>query len=228
MRAAALLYVVVAACRAPGPPAGPAYTPVNSPEAQSSCPAEWQKAKKAREELIGLAGTARQPAAAAAARAVMAQAECEQRKFAAWHIEAGSQSIMAAELRGARRQYLSTRTLYEEAANYGDPVTSVGAWSRLADLHLTFVRMLDGLPVPVDVHDQAARADYRRQMRELMSTFEIEATLAATRALDAAGRGAGGEAELGGWVRGSCEKLAVLDPTSLPNYPACAGAGEGQ
>lgn len=202
---------------------------MNSPEAKPVCPAEWKEAKKAREELIGLAGTARQPAATAAAAAVMAQAECEQRKFAAWRIEAGSQAIMASELRGARRQYLSICTLYEEAAGYADPVTSVGAWARLADLHLGFVRMLDGLPVPVDVHDPAARADFRRQMRELMSTFEIEATLAATRALDAAGREPGqSDAQLAGWVRASCEKLAVLDPSSLPTYPACAGAGESQ
>ena len=201
---------------------------MNSPEARSSsCPGEWERAKQAREELIGRTGNARQPAAEHAARAVMAQAECEQRRFAAWQIEAGSQSIMAAELRGLRRHYLSTRTLYEEAARTVDGSVSVGAWARLADLHLGFARKLDELPTPVDLHDAAGRADYRRQMRQLMSTFEVEAALAATRALDAADGGTEG-GELAVWVRGSCEKLAVLDPESLAGYPACRGAEDVQ
>ncbi|HTE50971.1 MAG TPA: hypothetical protein VK698_08885 [Kofleriaceae bacterium] len=197
---------------------------MNSPEAATRCPAEWHEAKKARESLIAAAGAARPPLARRAAQAVMAQAECEQKRFASWRIEVGSQAIMAAELRAVRRQYLTTSTLYEEAAGYGDRVTSVGAWARLADLHLGFARLLDELPVPVDVQAPAARADYRRQMRELMSTFEIEAALAATRALDA-GRDGGGDRDrrLAAWLSGSCEKLAVLDPESVAGYPACAG-----
>jgi len=194
---------------------------VNSPEARSPCPAEWKRAKQAREDLIGRAGAARAPAAQRAARAVMAQAECEHRRFAGWRVDVGSQGIMAAELRGLRRAYLGARTLYEESAGYGDPAASVGAWARLADLNMAFATKLDQLPTPVDVHDPGARADYRRQMREVMSTFEIEAALAATRALDAAGPDASEGAQLASWVRASCEKLAVLDPESLAGYPAC-------
>jgi hypothetical protein len=196
--------------------------PVNSPEARTGCPAEWKRAKKAREDLLG-AGS-RQTAARAAARAVLAQAECEHRRFASWRIDAGSQSLMASELRAARRQYLSTRTLYEEAARYGDAGSAVGAWARTADLHLAFVRKLDELPAPLDVHDPGARDDYRRQMRELMAAFEVEAALAATRALEAAGSGAGATEpsdEIASWVQRSCEKLAVLDPESLASFPAC-------
>ncbi len=165
---------------------------------------------------------------------MLAQAECEHERFERWRIDAGSQGMMAAELRGARRYYLSTRTLYEEATRYGDAASSVGAWARLADLHLAFARKLDQMPAPVNVQQPDARSDYRRQMRQLMSTFEIEAALAAARALDAAGEGGptgeprGGESDrperLAAWVRTSCEKLAVLDPDSLAGYPACAGA----
>ncbi len=209
---------------------------MNSPESESACPAQWKQAKKAREELIGTTGGDRVPVARRAARAVMAQAECEQGRFTAWRIEAGSQSIMAAELRGVRRQYLSTRTLYEEAAGYGDRRIAIGAWSRMADLHLGFARKLDALPTPVDIHDESGREAYRREMRQLMSTFEIEAALAATRALDAAGADVTTEAgpvgaesgDLAAWVSRSCEKLAVLDPQSAAGYPACAGAGDGQ
>jgi hypothetical protein len=197
---------------------------VNSPEAATECPAEWRAAKQAREMLIETTGMARGPAGERAARAVMAQAECEHRRFAARRIQVGSQSNMAAELRALRRQYLSTATLYEEAAGYGDPVTAVGAWARLADLHLGFARALDELPTPVDVHDPRARADFRRQMRQLMSTFEIEAALAATRALDA-GRTAPAGGPLSAWLSGSCEKLAVLDPDSAAGYPACRHEG---
>jgi hypothetical protein len=194
--------------------------PVNSPEARTGCPAEWKRAKKAREDLLG-AGS-RQTAARAAARAVFAQAECEHQRFARWRIDAGSQAMMASELRVARRQYQSTRTLYEEAARYGDAGSAVGAWARTADLHLAFVRKLDELPAPLDVQDPGARDDYRRQMRELMAAFEVEAALAATRALEAAGTGVTETSdELATWVQRSCEKLAVLDPESLASFPAC-------
>jgi hypothetical protein len=135
---------------------------------------------------------------------------------------------MAAELRALRRQYLSTRTLYEEAAGYGDPRTAIGAWARMADLHLGFARKLDALPTPVDLHDPGGRDAYRREMHQLMSTFEVEAALAATRALDAAGHERGESGELAGWLAGSCEKLVVLDPESVAGYPACAGPGDSQ
>ena len=237
VRPAALVFALAAACGSQGPPVGPEHTPVNSPEAQSGCPAEWKRAKQAREDLIGTAGAARERAARAAAQAVLAQAECEHRRFVSWRIDAGSQGMMAAELRGARRYYLSTRTLYEEVTRYGDAASAVGAWARLADLHLAFAQKLDGMPAPVNVQAPDARSDYRRQMRQLMSTFEIEAALAAARALDAAGVDPAESpssdpeakpARLAAWVRTSCEKLAVLDPDSLAGYPACAGAGGPQ
>ena len=197
---------------------------MNSPEAASACPAEWREAKSAREALLDAGGAARQAASARAARAVMAQAECEEKRFEAHSIQVGSQASMAGELRAARRQYLGAATLYQEAAGYGDPVVAVGAYSRLADLHLAFARALDELPVPVDVQAPAAREDYRRQMRELMSQFEIEAALAATRSLDAA-RLAGDDARTAAWLSRSCEKLVVLDPEGAAGFPRCAAAG---
>ena len=85
------------------------------------------------------------------------------------------------------------------------------------------MRKLDRLPVPVDLHEPAARAGFRGDMRALMSTFEIEAALAAARALDAAGGEGGGEVDE--WLRSSCQILATLDPDSRAGYPICRNAG---
>jgi hypothetical protein len=197
---------------------------VNSPEAASAgCPSEWREAKAARERLIGTDGQARAQAAGRAARAVLAHAECEQRRLAGRRVDAGAQATMAAELRRLRRDYLSAATLYQEAAGYGDPAAAVGAWARLAELHLGTARAVEELPTPVDLHGAGERAEFRRDMHEVAASFEIEAALAAARALDA-GRRAAGAGEVAGWLRRSCEVLAALDPDSLAEYPACAGA----
>jgi len=95
-----------------------------------------------------------------------------------------------------------------------------------AQLQLAFVRKLDHLAVPVDLHDPAARASFKDEMRSLMSSFEVEAALAATRALDAAGAESGGE--VAGWLRSSCEVLAALDPQGGAAYPICRAGGGGR
>jgi hypothetical protein len=203
------------------PPHGPHPEPVNPPEAKSKCPAEWKAAKQAREALLGAMGDERRRSAAAGA--VLAQARCEHALFDKWMIDAGSQMIMAAELRAARVQYLTAKTLYDEAAGYHVRPSEIGAHALAAQLHLAFVRKLDRLPVPVDLHEPAARAGFRGDMRALMSTFEIEAALAAARALDAAGGEGGGEVDE--WLRSSCQILATLDPDSRAGYPICRNAG---
>ncbi len=207
-----------------GPPRGPHHDPVNSPEAKSKCPDEWKAAKKAREELLGAMED--EGRRAAAAQTVLAQARCEHAFFDKWTIDAGSQQIMAAELRAARVQYLTAHTLYQEAAGYHARPSEIGAHALDAELHLAFVRKLDRLPVPVDLHDPAGRTSFKDDMRALMSTFEIEAALAASRALDAAGGEVGG-GEVAGWLRSSCQILATLDPDSRAGYPICRRAGGG-
>ena len=206
------------------PPRGPHHDPVNSPEAKSKCPDEWKAAKQAREALLGAMDDERRRAAAA--EAVLAQGRCEHALFDRWTIDAGSQKIMAAELRAVRVQYLTARTLYQEAAGYHVKPIEIGAYALDAELQMAFVRKLDRLPPPVDLHDPAARVGFKQDMRALMSTFEVEAALAASRALDAAGGGASG-GEVAGWLRSSCEILAVLDPESRAGYPICRGAGGG-
>ncbi|HEU5058069.1 MAG TPA: hypothetical protein VFU21_16170 [Kofleriaceae bacterium] len=226
MRAPALALAALAVGCGGGqtaPPRGPHHDPVNSPEAKSKCPDEWKAAKKAREELLGAMDDERRRAAAA--EAVLAQARCEHALFDRWTIDAGSQRIMAAELRAARVQYLSARTLYQEAAGYHVKPSEIGAHALDAELQMAFVRKLDRLPPPVDLHDPAARAGFKGDMRALMSTFEVEAALAASRALDAAGGEEGGEVAT--WVRSACEILAVLDPESQAGYPICRRAGGG-
>jgi hypothetical protein len=217
---AALLF----ACRSQTtPPRGPHHDPVNSPEAESKCKEEWTSAKKAREELLGAQGDERRRQAAA--RAVLSQGRCEHTQFDRWRIDAGSQRIMAAELRAVRKQYLTANTLYVEAAGYQVAALELGAHASAAELHLAFARKLDQLPVPVDVQDPAARQSFRRDMRELMQTFEVEAALAASKALDAAARAPAEGAETSGWIRSSCTILATLDPEGKAGYPACRGGG---
>jgi hypothetical protein len=215
--AAALLAASCAS--AGGPPRGPEHTPVNSPEAQPRCPDEWRAAKQAREELLGVDGAAGAATVEAAAAAVLAHARCEGAALDGWRVEAGSGESMAAALRQARRRYQDARNLFEEAAGYPVARVRVGAQAELAALHLGFARMLAEVPSPVDVQDAAGRADFRRQMREAVASFEVEAALAAARAVSAVpqtgwGGGAPGgqDPELAGWVRSACELLAVLDP----------------
>lgn len=226
MRAPALLLAALAVgCGGQAtPPHGPHHDPVNSPEAKSKCPDEWKAAKKARDELIGAMDDER--LRRAAAEAVLAQARCEHAQFERWTIDAGSQAIMAQELRAARIQYLTAKTLYQEAAGYHVKPTEIGAHALAAQLELAFVRKLDHLPAPVDLHDPAARAGFKDEMRSLMSSFEVEAALAATRALDAAGGESGGE--VGAWLRSSCEVLAALDPEGGAAYPVCRAGGGGR
>ena len=207
-----------------GPPHGPHHDPVNSPEAKSRCPEEWKAAKQAREQLIGAMDDER--LRRAAADAVLTQARCEHAAFDRWTIDAGSQAIMAQELRAARLQYLTARTLYAEAAGYHVKPAEIGAHALDAQLELAFVRKLDRLAVPVDLHDPAARAGFKDEMRSLMSSFEVEAALAATRALDAAGVESGGE--VSGWLRSSCEVLGALDPQGGAAYPVCRAGGGGR
>ena len=225
--------LLAAACASTGgPPRGPAHTPVNSPEAETRCPEEWQAAKQAREELIAAEGAARAAAMEAAAGAVLAHGRCERQELAELAIEAGSQEAMAAALRQARRRYQDARNLYEEAAGYEVPRARVAAHAELSALHLGFARMLAELPAPLDVQDPAGRADVRRQMREAVARYEVEAALSATRAVAAApaagwrGGAAGADEELAGWVRGACDTLAVLDPDGrAAAADVCGGDG---
>lgn len=205
------------------PPRGPPHTPVNSPEAASACPAEREEAKKAREDLLAESGEARRQAQARAAVAVLAQAQCEHHAFTALTVDVASQAAMTERIKVVRRQYQDARNLYEEVDGYGDTRASVGAGAGLADLHEAFAEKIRALATPVDLVDPAGRAEWQGQMRELVASFEVEAALAASRALDAAaGVSAGADdVELGAWVKASCEKVARLDPEGLPRFTAC-------
>lgn len=203
------------------PPRGPAHTPVNSPEAKTACPGEWQAAKEAREALLVESGSPGAEEQAKAARAVFAHGECEQRVFVEGKVEAGSQEMMAAGLRAARRQFQAAKNLYQEAGKYRDQAMRVGAFARTAALDLAFARKLTELAPPADVADAVGQAEFRAAMREAAAAFEVEAVIAATQALDAAGR-ADAHGETGVWVRASCEVLAGLDPEAAGRYAECA------
>jgi hypothetical protein len=213
--------LALAACSgAAGPPRGPAHTPVHSPEAKSLCPEQWKAAKTAREALLGLEGPAEDRALEAAARAVLSQAACERAGFERMTVEAGVQQIVAAELRGVRRQYQAARNLYEEAAGYEVGRLRVVALAHLAELHLGFARKLADLPPPSDVVDPAERIEVAQEMRQLASSFEALAVLAATRALDLMGAEVPEDAETRRAVDSACQLLAALEPGGA-QVPAC-------
>lgn len=209
------------------PPRGPAHTPVNSPEAASACPDQRDDAVKAREELLEASGEGRRAAQVKVAAAVLAQAECEHRAFEAMTVDAGSQQAMTQRLRVVRRQYQDARNLYDEADGHGESRFAVGASARLAELHVAFAQKIAQLATPVDLVDPAGRSQWQDDMRELVGSFEVEAALAASRALDVAGRlaatgeGGGGDEELTGWIRSSCDKVARFDAEGLSRFTAC-------
>lgn len=237
MRVATILAVLpilggLAACGGPSqPPHGPHYDPVNSPEAASPCPDAWKAAKEAREKLLGAGGAELQVLRGRAAAAVLSQAECEAAAFGRRRVEAGSQVAMAAELRAARRAYDGAANLYREVQGYGDARLRVGAYARLARLHIAMARLVGDVPAPVDVHTALGRAEVRRQMSQLMAGFQADAAVAATRALEAAAvlppDAVARDRELGGWVRGACEELGVLDPDTARAMAACHGGAGG-
>lgn len=217
-----LLLWIASACGGPmTPPRGPKHDPVNSPEAASACPDQRDAAKTAREELLEASGSARVEASAKAAAAVIEQAECEHKAFEAMTVDAGTQVAMTERVKVVRRQYQDARNLYEEADGYGDARAAVKAGVKLAALHETFGKKIEGLATPVDLVDPVGRASWRDDLRTLVATFQVEAALAASKALDASAGVSETDAEVGGWIRSACETVKRLDPDGAARFTQC-------
>lgn len=218
----ALLLAMAAACGGSvTPPRGPKHTPVNSPEAASACPDQRDAAKTAREELLEASGAARVAASSRAAAAVIEQAECEQQAFTAMTVDAGTQVAMTERIKVVRRQYQDARNLYEEVDTYSDARATVRAGVRLADLHEAFAKKIETLPTPVDLADPVGRASWRGDLRDLVATFQVEAALAASKALDASAGVTETDAEVTGWIGSACEKVKRLDPDGAARFTQC-------
>jgi len=208
------------------PPRGPEHDPVNSPEAASRCPEQWQAAKGAREQLIGATYDQRERADGVAAQAVLAQADCEAGEFARWTIDAGPQAMVTAELAGSRRQYQTALNLYQEVASTHEGEFRVLALTGAARLHMHFADKLAGLPMPSDTRDSAGRRQWTLQQLELGQYFASEAQAAASAAVDLVGDAPGGGGELAqAWAQ-CCQILAAVDPRGRP--AACGHSPGGQ
>lgn len=161
-----LLVACGGACGGAGaPPRGPAYTPVASAEADTRCAPEQTRAKLTREQLLvaenlpeegGNPVTAREQAA----RAVLAQGECEARLVLARPIRAPRLELYLTSLGAARQQLQIARNLLEEAARYGMPPWNATAMGRLGELLAAFAQAAqDGRPTDVDPADLAGPLD---------------------------------------------------------------------
>ncbi len=209
--------VLVGACGATQPPRGPSYTPVNSPEPQTSCGIERDKAKAAREVLLE---TPSATVRAGAAGAVLVHAECELGQFRGLTIPPSSQNALMLELRALRGEYLTSRNLLDEVLNYKDPKTTVGALAVLGTLDVLHGQKLRAAPVPVDVPADM-RSGFREELTAIARDREKSAALAFAAAVDAADR-VKQKAEVSSWLAAACSGLANLDPAASRRRVLCA------
>jgi hypothetical protein len=175
-----------------GPPAGPAYTPVGSPEAESACPTEWEAAKKAREDHLELSSASTREAAA---RAVLAQADCERNVLASRRVAAGEHAAIIAALEELRAAHRDAGNLYREVIGYELASPAVAARVGLGKLHLAFAALLAATPTPTDMPDPGEQAAWRAEIDGLVATFQSEARAAFAEA--AAANPAGAEPTIG-------------------------------
>ena len=222
MRSAVWLLLAAVACGPKGPPAAPAYTPVNSPEAETSCKSEWQAAKAAREQLVETdSGDSR----IAAAGAVFAQAECERRHFDSLQVTAPSQEAMVGKLRAARTQYFNARNLYEEVGNYQILRWRIGANSRLGELNGAFADKLRKAPAPADLAEPGERGTFLAELSKFAQVYDGDAVIAHVDALAAAAAADSlvrSDSDVEGWVQSSCLALSYLDAATHQNQKLCS------
>ncbi len=214
MRPLLLAFFLAASCGATAqPPRGPAYDPVNSPEAPTACPEERKQAQAAREELLE---GERLEQRAPTAEAVLKQADCERQTFAEIPLEAPTQELMLQRLREARDVYQSVTNLYEEVVRY-DTELAGPAGARLGDTHAAFAAKVRQAPPPSELTDPAARADFVTELMQLAAELDDRAVMAYAAALDHAPRIAPKPA----WVSTTCEQLRALDSAMFTATAAC-------
>lgn len=202
------------------PPEPPPYTPVNSPEAESPCPSEWQAAKSAREAMVGETDPGARTAAAAA---VYAQAECERDKLNAVAPPRGAQAAVVGEIRLQRIAMQNAGNLYEEVARYHSPGFAE-ALGRIGELKLAFARFLTSTPAPTDLDDPVERVEFMNQLKLLSESFVREAAQTFEAALEVA---AEDPAATNTWSRRMCDELKRLNTIAWERQPLCVTAGPG-
>lgn len=200
------------ACGPKQPEPAPAYKPVNSPEAPTSCPELWTRAKKAREAVLENGNQFNQTAAAIA---VYGHAECERAQLDAMKLVGPTHDQLLGQIRRARAQYNTTRNLYKEAGNYTSAPYAVGARVRLGELHARFADLLRRISTPRDMTSTQERGAFLSELSTLAAGFDREAVHAFAEAInEAKRRGLAGTTDdrLKRWLTSACKNLAVLAP----------------
>jgi hypothetical protein len=203
-----------------GPPRGPEYKPVGSPEAESPCPEEWKAAKEGRERLLD---DSSRTTRLDVAEKVLLQADCERGVLALAEIAPGSQEAVLAEVRLVRERDSSIGNLYGEVLSYDFPLLNVGARAGRGQLHALFALKLRAMPTPVDLNTPADRTSFRQELVALVRGFDNEAAVdfvAALDGLNAFRPAPEDEARVEAWTRAGCSGLEALD-RDRSNWPSC-------
>jgi hypothetical protein len=176
-----LLTVFTTACgsAASGPPKGEDYTPVNTPERETSCTDQQAAAKTAREEMVGEQSPEMRERTAAA---VYAQAECEHANFDNTDFAGETQDEVFEKIRVARELYFAARNLYTEVITYGSSAY-VHAGALLGDLHLAYATKLRATEPPEELGNPAERGLFTEELSSLAADFDAKAALAYSDAL---------------------------------------------
>ena len=216
-----LLLAATVACggAAAGPPRGEDYTPVNTPERETSCKTEWTEAKTAREQMVGTQSVEMREKTAAA---VYAHAACEHAIFEEQSLDAETQDEVFEKIRVARELYFAARNLYQEVITYGS-AAYVHAGGRLGDLHIDYARKLRDIAPPAELGNPTERELFQSELAELAQTFEAEAATAYSDALLLAESAItvdpnGADIQ---WTGPACAMLERLDPTLASERVLC-------
>jgi hypothetical protein len=220
-RASLLVFVLAAGCGTAGPPRGPAYDPMNPPEAQSQCPDKAKEAKTARENALG----ADEPGARRdAAKAIFEHAECERVVFDSLKIEGVSPDDFKASVARTKTQFYTVQNLYLEVVNYELPELSVAAYARAGDLYEAYAGKLRTSDPGPEVGDGAGRASWLAEIEQIALPVENDAVDLWGKALDVVMIGPPQFAEEQGvapFVKAACNGLQKHAADRLDGYPNC-------
>ncbi len=208
-----IVFLLCVACGSAGPPKGPDYTPVATPEAASVCPDEWNDAKEAREKLLGNDSAA---AKRITANAVLAQADCERFVLAEGTFKSGTHDAVLAQVEVLRNNQRDTTNLYNEVAGYQVELSRLAAGVGKGLLNGAFARRLRKTPMPSDITELGEQSGFKAEVASLVNHFvgEAERELRDALALSEAVSGSGE------YRKSACAELGFLEL----NQPASCGS----
>ena len=204
-----------------GPPRGPSYEPLNTPEARSGCPKEAEAAKQAREDAIGADDSGPREKAA---QAVFAQAECERRLFDALHIDGVSPEDFKQSVAEAKAQFYTAQNLYLEVVAFNIPGWTVAGYSRTGDLYAAYAGKLRKSDPGPGVGEGTGRATWLAEVEPIARPVDHDALDYYGKSLDVVMMGPPNFADdpaVAPFVKSACKAIAAGAPSRLDGYPPC-------